>query len=114
LNIQNEVVVSEFSPSLINQLSQVPVSTSTIFNQLNLNPDIEIYACCPDCLYLVGLENEIEDPEIRCESHLNKTEIKEACHSSIGKMKTSTNSIDKHKKIKKKNLKPIKLLPIKI
>ncbi|MBW0539563.1 hypothetical protein O181_079278 [Austropuccinia psidii MF-1] len=63
----------------------IPQDLSTIFEQLQSEPVIQSYMCCPQCFFLNGLTESVTTDQPHCQSHNDPNDHDPSCTQSLGK-----------------------------
>ncbi|MBW0519916.1 hypothetical protein O181_059631 [Austropuccinia psidii MF-1] len=64
---------------------QKPQDLSTIFKNLQLEPVIQNYICCPQCFFLNGLPESVTTDQPHCQCHNDSNDHDPPCTQSLGK-----------------------------
>ncbi|MBW0502102.1 hypothetical protein O181_041817 [Austropuccinia psidii MF-1] len=63
----------------------IPQDLSTIFENLQLEPVIQNYICCPQCFFLNGLTESVTTDQPHCQRHNDPNNHDPPCTQSLGK-----------------------------
>ncbi|MBW0489893.1 hypothetical protein O181_029608 [Austropuccinia psidii MF-1] len=63
----------------------IPQYLSTIFENLQLEPVIQNYICCPQCFFLNGLTESVTTDQLHCQCHNDPNDHDPPCTQSSGK-----------------------------
>ncbi|MBW0475479.1 hypothetical protein O181_015194 [Austropuccinia psidii MF-1] len=64
----------------------IPQDLSTIVEQLQLDPVIQNYICCPQCFFLNGLAESVTTDQPHCQRHNDTNDHGPTCTQSLGKL----------------------------